>query len=182
MKRIILLLAFFCISFSSSAQIQTKFWGLELSRRYLSLSQAKDIVSNKCKYVDIEENSIKAFDGFFGGYNWDFITFDFHKSTPVYSWTLYTTSFSSYHKNSEDAKRKYQLLQNSLTTKYGSPSLLERDDELLSSWAGAESRIYCLLKYEKGMSRGGDMYFYVTLNYIDRDVLDLSVQQQESEL
>lgn len=177
MKRILTITFALLISVLANAQIQTKFWGLELSKRYSSLMVAKNIIANKCQYAEIKGNEISASKGSFGGYDWNFIDFDF------YNQSFYLVHFSSYHTTRELAKYKFDSLLRALSNKYGDPYNSSDDyEDITRLWITPESQISCTLSINKSESKGGDVYWYVDLSYYDKYLLVQSKLQDEDEL
>ena len=116
MKRLAIILFAICFGLKSNAQIQTKFWGLELSSFYYeSLETLEGRISDRCKYTQVRDNSIVAMDGKLGGYDWNFVTFRFYKGE--FSRGLYAVSFSKNYETRVYAKPTYtQLLESLLAT------------------------------------------------------------------
>lgn len=180
MKKYLSILITLCLCVSVNAQIQTKFWGLELSNWYSSLEAAKEIIADKCDYAYIEDNCIKANQGNFGGYEWKFITFDFYKGAMNYS--LFDVNFSSNHQTYSSAKNKYDILLSSLTNKYGIPYTNDEDPEDVSHIWADDGEYRCMLEITRAESKGGEIYWYVTLDYYDLELLSLKVKKENDEL
>lgn len=181
MKRVLTCLLAICIGYMANAQVQTKFWGLEISQQYASLSQAKRIISERCEYSAIEDNCILGQKGTFGGYEWDFANFYFHQEGLEH--TLYLVVFQSYHKSREAAREKYQSLSNALTQKYGiSPNTTKEVNGESSMWDVGDSRYNFSLHMEQSESQGKEMLWYVHIGYYDIDLLIARKDQSENEL
>lgn len=179
MKRFFFTLCIACLCLNLNAQIQTKFWGLELSKTYTSLGSAKTIISDKCDFSEIDKTDIVAYEGSFGGYTWDSAYFCFHADR--YGYSLYEVIFSSHYKSSETARSRYNSLLKSLNNKYGehySSTNTYQDTSVF--WK--ENRYACFLSIRESESRGGELFWYVTLTYLDSYYLDLSIEEGESEL
>ena len=121
MKRLAIILIAICFGLNSQAQIQTKFWGLEMSAHYPSLEYAKKIIANRCESLEVNNklNQIIAERGVFGGQEWDYAGFYFHKSCD--GQTLHMVSFFNKYKSVTPAQREYEFLEEALTKKYGKP-------------------------------------------------------------
>ena len=182
MKRLAIILFAICFGLKSNAQIQTKFWGLELSSFYYeSLETLEGRISDRCKYTQVRDNSIVAMDGKLGGYDWNFVTFRFYKGE--FSRGLYAVSFSKNYDTRISAKPIYTLLLESLTNKYGTPIELKNEYTKTSvAWGSKEGKYRCSLELMEGESRGGKMLWYINLDYWDDNLLTLSIKQEEDEL
>lgn len=170
----------FCVN--SNAQIQTKFWGLEMSKSYyVSLETLRDIISHECEYAKIEGNTVSTLDGTFGGREWDFSRFEFYNDGQ--SNRLYSVRFSSYHNSYGSAKGKYDSLLSSLSGKYGEArDYSKSENELSKAWGLTDSPYGVSLDLTFSESAGGEWYWYVVLWYIDYDTLNLSIKQNDEEL
>lgn len=172
MKRFIVTLFTLCLCLVLSAQIQTKFWGLELSKRYPSLKHAKEIISNKCEHALIESAEIRTQGGRFGGYYWAFGTFVFHDCC------LARVNFGSVHPETEAAE-KYSALYETLKKKYGSSKVSSSDDGSIHNlWVGDEDPNRCALS----LIKGEDANHWVLLSYSSRELTYLMEQVSENEL
>lgn len=181
MKRTITLLIAFCIGFTANAQIQTKLWGLELAEHYLSLNEAKNIISSRCAFSQIEEDNITATDGTFGGYDWKFANFSFLRSGFSYP-VLYNVDFSINYYNYESAKSRYDALLTALRGKYGTPfSNGDVYSDISNLWSD-DTSTRCMLRLVKAESKGGDIFWYVILSYYDTDYLERAINESEDEL
>ena len=181
MKRIIVLLVTLFSCLSISAQIQTKFWGLELCEYYNSIEEAQVIIQNRCEDTEIERDVITAYNGTLGGYEWKFINFHFTKVLAHYG--LYLVDFSYNYKSIEDAESRYYSLKESLERKYG----LQRDThiengEMTDVWTDDSTSTCCILRLQKKISIGGDMFWYVFLSYHNGDLLGYAIAKEEEEL
>lgn len=173
MRRLLIVLALL-ISVIANAQIQTKFWGLELAKCYGSLDEAREIISQRCKHSMIQDNQIVALDGNLGGYNWNYATFSFLDNT------LYSVSFVSYYKTFEDAVDKTAHLEVDLTRKYGKS--YKAEGTLTYYWADEDFTNKCYLDLSEGMSNGGEKLWYITLNYWNKSLNENATQQIKDEL
>ena len=153
MKRLIVILCAICFCVNAMAQIQTKFWGLELTGSYESLERAKTTIANRCTYAEVKDNVISAMHGSFGGYDWNFIDFSFYKG--MYYKTLYFVSFQSYHKTQASAQSKFDSLLNSLNDKYGKSLSEIQKNKSVHMWFDAPYS--CMLTLEQGVARNGDI-------------------------
>ena len=179
MKKVFICLLAICIGYIANAQIQTKFWGLELSKRYTSLTAAKSIISDRCAYSRIDGNNIEASDGTLGGYDWGTVVFNFSQDN-----TLYSAGFASEHDYLYEAKNKCQQLLNSLTAKYGEPTF-DRTDVTegyveYKTWLDESGKYYCILAIPNPTIE--DTTWYVTLIYTDLELFSQLREQQEDEL
>lgn len=180
MKRLTILLFALCLCTITSAQIQTKFWGLELSKGYVSISNAKDIIDTKCAYAYIQNDRISTRSGTFGGYNWDYTDFLFFNGHT--SWILYKASFNSHHTTERNAIEKFYSLLESLVAKYGAPETSSIDEGIVSIWYDEKTTNGCSLSRIKSESNGGEVLYYVSLEYYNAEYLRKVFYQEKSEL
>lgn len=178
MKRVLTFLLAICIGYMANAQIQTKFWGLELSKRYTSLTAAKGIISDRCASAKIVGNAIEARDGTLGGYDWDTVGFYFYDDGTHQA--LYSVGFASDHEHLQSAKDKYQKLLDTLTSKYGEGIPLNEGIES-KGWIDDDMRYLCTLSMHKSIGEEGTAWF-VVLVYNDQDLVSDRQKQQEDEL
>ena len=162
---------------NSKAQIQSKFWGLELSKTYPSLRYAGNIIANRCESLEVHDglNQIIAEQGVFGGNEWDYAGFYFFESSV--GQTLYMVSFFNKYKTILPAKRTFDLLAEALTDKYGTPIIKEDETVLLNLWGKKSEDACCLLK----ANQEGNLII-ISLDYINQSVLQESIQQNRNEL
>lgn len=182
MKKILLLivlsLAFFNAEYNANAQIQTKFWGLDLAKSYSSLKAVRDFISDDCEYAVIEGNNIRALNGDFGGYKWGLVNFQFHKRN---KYALYGVEFSDNFNTKRAAEVLFDQLYLSLTEKYGDvDELSDEKDDTICLWADMKN--CCFLRLINGESQGGVTYWYVILYYCNRDLLNFITQEGVDEL
>lgn len=178
MKKITLLFALllsWCLCVNSNAQIQTSFWGLELSKSY-TLYEAKGIISNRCDDISVRfsENELLAFDGRFGGYVWDYASFSFYGGGDdnKLSKVLFFSSFSDY----DSAEIRYKALLRKLEEKYGSSIMLS---SLSHWWSDSDWKYKCNLCM---MLSSDETEILVALAYFDTDLWDASNQEEDDEL
>lgn len=182
MKRLTILLFALCLCTSISAQIQTKFWGLELGNKYYnSVKEAQAIISTHCEFNEIEGDAITAFNGSFGGYEWRFVDFSFIKGTIYYS--LFDVTFSHNFSNYESAKKRYDSLCETLNKKYGIIyNTRKENNELSDTWSDNNTSNRCLLRLHKEVSKGGETFWYVDLSYWNGYLLERAIAKDEDEL
>lgn len=181
MKKLLVFLFAICTSITINAQIQTKFWGLELSKYYPSLSQATEIVSQKCKYARIEDDSIYAIGGSFGGYYWDSVRF--HFCNGYYSKALDNVIFFSDHSSQSSAREQYNSLFRALCKKYSAPEKLSDSyDDISHRWRKEGSKYSCMIRLLKIESTYGNTSWCVCLSYLDHHLAESVIAQEENEL
>lgn len=180
MKKLIIISFVLLLSVCAKAQIQTNFWGLELSKSY-SLYDAKNIISRNCRLVKIEGNNLYCSDGRFGGYDWNFIDFTFYVQGGTNR--LYWVAFSQNFNSKEAAMDRFVLLRDALSNKYG--EALDGDAEptrVSKMWMFLEDVHVCNLVLEKSESKGGDIFWYVNLQYSNSDILSQTISNENEEL
>lgn len=170
-KTLLLFLLLFPYYYALNAQrVQERFFGYCF---YSEISFLEDAM-NKRGYTNQKGlNELKAYDVSFGGYNWPFVTFSFFKNQ------MYCVSFSNNCKTKKESQDLYNSLLSSLKSKYG---------ELCSNLQYGEGIIVhdgsrCLiLDTEYSSSKGGDMYYYVSLNYYHVALWDKCREAEKNEL
>ncbi len=181
MKRIILCLLTIGLYAIANAQIQTKFWGLELSKHYSSLNQVREIISDRCDYAIIDGDSIIARVGSFGGYDWSHIMFGFYNEYNTKA--LYSVIFLNTYSTRASAKDRYDSLFNALSNKYGTPEDIGSTyDDFRYRWSDEDSNNSCLLRLNIEEAIGGNLCWCVCISYLSHDYAELASEQDEDEL
>ena len=86
--------------------------------------------------------------------------------------------YSSGHINKDQAIDKFNTIKNALTLKYDMYVLKEDTDIIIFE----DDRTGIILYWEYGESRGGKMFYYVTLSYYDKNLSDKQFQKEQDEL
>ena len=182
MKRFIAIVFTICVCICSNAQIQTKFWGLELSSFYNEpLEVLKDRISEKCQHAEIEKDAINATEGKFGGYFWDLISFKFQESRQ--SNGFYQVHFVSCHETCVTAREKYETLRDILSDKYGTPKQLNEDDNKGDAiWLDTNGKYTCYLSFSCTDATKVSKPWCVYIAYTDLDILKLKLNGERDEL
>jgi hypothetical protein len=178
MKKLILVLITFCYCLISNAQIQTKFFGLELSKTYSSLGVAKSILSQRCEHIDIDKDEISAYNIQFGGHQWEGVRFEFFKTPTGY--ILYRVFFCNPDTEPAIAKVTHISLLNSLNKKYGKP--IDKSDELQQIWILPPKTNICCSLLCVNYSYGNRECWGLTLQYTDLIWLEEEKSENDAEL
>ena len=177
MKNVLLVFAFcFLISFPVSGQMQTKFWELELGKSYTSINEAALLIKDRCSSYRINGDVLSAFQGRFGGYNWDFIDFTFTGGSER---CMFVVEFVNYYETKEDAVDMATPLYQSLKSKYGMP---EKVGTIEYRWSFQENAHVCILKVFESESKSGDVYWYAVLTYSDIKAYKQTASNEDDEL
>ena len=107
-----------------------------------------------------------------GGFNFDNATLSFYNDL----WK--SVVYSSGHINKDQAIDKFNTIKNALTLKYDMYVLKEDTDIIIFE----DDRTGIILYWEYGESRGGKMFYYVTLSYYDKNLSDKQFQKEQDEL
>ena len=107
-----------------------------------------------------------------GGFNFDNATLSFYNDL----WK--SVVYSSGHINKDQAIDKFNTIKNALTLKYDMYVLKEDTDIIIFE----DDRTGIILYWEYGESRGGKMFYYVTLSYYDKNLSDKQFQKDQDEL
>lgn len=178
MKRATIALLMLCLCVCGKAQVQTKFWGLELAQWYESLESARQKIDERCTLSYRGDDTITAIRGSFGGYDWDTITFCFYEHN---KYGLYGVNFASNHQARHTANEKFNILLNALSEKYGTPRKTSDEYEDTSRlWTDDINS--CMLTLMRTTSKGGEYYWYVNLTYVNDVLNSLSLKKSNDEL
>lgn len=158
-------------------EIQQNLLGLKMGKRY-SPEKVKSVLLNKSKYAEINQvgniTEIAALDIEFGGKKWE-IT----KCNLVKNKKLASISFQQHFESYDKCKKFKNEILSLLTTKYGEPNTLFKDD-VIEMFEEAEkdgihpmnnhqwvdsNRMSIIITQIYGESKGGDSYYYVILEY-----------------
>ena len=181
MKKLLVFLFAICVSITINAQIQKNFWGLELSKYYYeSLDVLKDRIANKCQYAMVGDNEISAIKGKFGGYYWDYISFKFFKGE--FSRGLYQIDFTSNHADFTSARDKYNILLETLTSKYGVPEQTENGGKTFTKhWFSSDRGHACCLSLFGSENKEEEKPWAVYIMYADVNLLELELNKENDE-
>lgn len=181
MKRLALILLAICFGLNSNAQIQTKFWGLELSSFYYeSLETLKNRITDKCQYAMVGDNEISAMNGKFGGYYWDYISFKFYKGE--FSRGLHQVYFASNHADYSSARGKYNNLLETLVNKYGAPEQPQNSSKRnAANWFSTDRKYACSLSLVGSDNQGEEKPWTVYIMYADVNLLKLELNKEKEE-
>lgn len=195
MKRIVAALFAICIFITSNAQMQTRFWGLQFGYTWSSLESAKGRIAGHCAHSFVDNNTVTAYQGTFGGYDWDIIDFHFFQDSPKAYKIFYLVTFHKIYETLESAQSTYESILNSLRYKYGyhldkeTMELAQEYDEILAMSGHNEycKRTWLIDSYGCSLCMQyieiqGREFISVNLTYADREYLNKSVRQSREEL
>ena len=172
MRKILVIISilFVCIFISFAKEINRTFYGLTFHTSYKIVRWHLE----KEKHNVLEEDqSIVIYDNVrIGGFNFDNATLSFYNDL----WK--SVVYSSGHINKDQAIDKFNTIKNALTLKYDMYVLKEDTDIIIFE----DDRTGIILYWEYGESRGGKMFYYVTLSYYDKNLSDKQFQKEQDEL
>lgn len=180
MKRIFAILLVIGIYNIADAQIQRRFWGLELHACYKTIQIAKNQITESHNSVEISNNNnqIFVYGGEFGGLYWDLASFGFYNNKINDSYDLVDVSFLSVHESYGSAEVIYNALSRRLKNKYGAPVYESKNSDSASfDWEDSENYICSLL-----ISKSLDQKWSVALIYTCWELKNLCLKQKEEEL
>ena len=146
MKRIIIIIIAIILGNNASAQapIQTKFWGVEFSKHYDSIYDARKIINDQCELSFVISDMITVVGGKFGGRIWPLAKFEFGNINGKY--LLCNVSFIKNFNNLPDAEQEQDELTEALKSKYGGYKTTELGTYLRPRvWATHDKRNACIL-------------------------------------
>jgi hypothetical protein len=175
MKKLVLSVFASIICMVCNAEIQTKFWELELNKTYTSLEEAKKIINDRCQIAFTSKilNKINAVNGVFGGYEWKVADFYFNKTNRGY--TFYMVSFFNEHISVDSANQEYEMIGKALTAKYGKPQGSLGNREQSKCWIKGSTGCYLVCIEEQGKH-------VIVLTYGDMQGVLQSLRVRENEL
>lgn len=140
----------------------------------------KEVVKSELKSNDIlfyEENgSLNLYEKRFGGYSWKFVELEFYDDK------FYSIDFSTPYKRKSDALELYNILKNKLGNKYESINQFENNEEYSKSKIFYDDYNSCLINIKYSESKGGDMYWYLSINYWNNSLNDECINSNTNEL
>ena len=138
------------VSVTANAQIQTKFWGLEIGKEYPSLEYVENIIKDKCKETLIYEGYVGAFNGSFAGYTWDAILLEFSKGETK---TFQSIKYAFQSSDRDKARKRLIELEEKLTLKYGQPISVSQHEpnkmKYFLVWGEEDHQNVCVLQSKK---------------------------------
>lgn len=183
MKRIFTILLVIGIYNIADAQIQRRFWGLELHGYYGTIEIAKSEIAKRCASLSMRaDNEILAYGGVFGGFDWDLTSFEFYVNKNNESYDFMQVTFLSVHKDYNLAELRYNALSRMLKNKYGTPvSESSNSDDASFYWIDLENYI-CGLRISKSFDYNTNQEWAVSLIYTCGELNELHQKQKEEEL
>jgi hypothetical protein len=179
MKRISAILLVIGIYNIADAQIQRRFWGLELHACYKTIQLAKNQITESHNSVEISNNNqIFVYGGEFGGLYWDLASFGFYNNKINDSYDLAEVSFLIVRENYGSAEVIYNALSHRLKNKYGAPVYESKNSDSASfNWEDSEKYICSLL-----IDKSCDQKWIVALIYTCWELKYLCQKQIEEEI
>lgn len=177
MKRLLIAIFALLITSGASAQMQTKFFGLELGKEYNSnLDLLRADLKKYSSWIETKRDQLTLHDVKFGGYDWNFARYDFAGHDKK---KLVAAGFAKSSEDQQELGLKMASLMIKLYEKYGEPSpesKVEEKDSLLT-WDLDDGRHRCMLSFSeyKGL-------WIMTLMYISMEAGRQAKQSEINEL
>lgn len=174
MRLIILHLLLFVSVFCYAQKVQSKFFGYGLGSKMYHMQQAMEAEG----YVNFKdnENLLSAYDVSFGGLTWPIVEFEYYKDQ------FYHVYFSKNYKSKSDALFMFNSLKQRLKEKYKGICWEKKNDLGVSELMANDDVRSMFLNLSYSMSKGGEMYYYLTLSYYENYIWDKSSENDDNEL
>lgn len=161
MKKILLTVLAVILGLSAAsaqtAEIQDTFFGVSFGT---SQDAAETILMRKDIYAISDYNQLKFFNVALGGYEWSAVTMEFN------DYGLYGVYMCSFNLR-ESALSMFEGLSNTLMGKYGTAFSSDIDSCNDKKYTFTDGVKVCFVFFDYGEPKGGGMFYYVTLAYVD---------------
>lgn len=175
MRKSIILILFLFLSSDMFCQhiVQNKFFGyfFGLDKEIIKSGFNRDDI-----YFSEEQSSLNLYEQKFGGYSWRFVELEFYDDK------FYSIYFSTPYKRKSDASELYNTLKNKLENKYKSINQYENNEEYSNGKIFYDDYNSCIITINYSESKGGDMYWYVSINYWNNSLNDERIKSNTNEL
>lgn len=160
----------FCLNiFCIEAQIQSTFLG---SQFYSSKSKVIEELNKRGYNKSYKEGEVSIYDIRLGFYFFDYATFNFFENS------FCSIRFVNSNKNKETAIELYNSIKYDLNEKYGKMKYMEKENVI--GFSDSVRRVAVSWKYDR--SKGGEMFYYVILEYWNVNLMDKYFSAQLEEL
>ncbi len=176
MKKYLLFVLLFILSSNLFSQhvVQNEFFGYFFGENKEIIKN--DLNRNNIYFSEDEENLLSLNNRRFAGYKWDFVNLEF------YNKKFYSIDFSIPFNRKSGALDLYNILKNKLDEKYKSISQFEKNEEYSKGKIFYDDYNSCLITIRYNESKGGEMYWYVGINYWNNYLNDEFVNSNNDEL
>ncbi len=151
------------VASAQTSEIQDTFFGVRFGT---SQEAAKSILMRKDIYAMSDYNQLDFYDVTLGGYEWRHVAMKFN------DYGLYNVYLECNFNSRDNALSMFNGLFSALTRRYGSYSSSDFSSLNDKSYMFMDDERMCVLGFMYGESKGGDMFYYVTLGYQDMNLYD----------
>lgn len=172
MKKFSIIIFTLILGFSTAAaqtsDIQDTFFGVRFGT---SQEAAGTILMRKGIIAISDYNRLGLYEVTLGGYEWRHVTMHFN------DYGLYGVSMRYNFNSRESALSRFNGLFLALTRRYGSYSFSDFSSLNDKSYIFMDGERMCALVFIYGESKGGDMFYYVTLEYCDMNLYNKTADE-----
>lgn len=154
-----------------SSTVQDSFFGCKFGTSMEAMNKA--IRKNKFKTQQQGTETLKAYDLFFGGYEFYSTTFNFVADK------LFCVEFSQHFGSINSAFRRYSEIKNDLLKKYGQLKDSSDNDLHYYYWSDGDNTVSISMSKKVEQSKAGASFYYVNLIYINKE---LSKKESETNI
>lgn len=153
---------------AQTSDIQDTFFGVSFGT---SQDAAESILMRKDIYAISDYNQLKFFNVTLGGYEWNAVTMGFN------DYGLYEVYMVCSFNLRKSALSMFEGLFSALTRRYGSYSSSDFSSLNDKSYMFMDDERMCVLNFIYGESKGGDMFYYVRLDYADMNLYNKTADE-----
>lgn len=172
MKKILLTVLVVILGLSAAsaqtAEIQDTFFGVSFGT---SQEAAETILMRKDIIATSDYNQLEFYNVALGGYEWSAVTMEFN------DYGLYGVNMQHNFNSRESALSMFDGLSNTLKGKYGAAFSSDIDSWNDKSYNFTDGVRVCYVYFNYGESKGGDMFYYVRLDYADMNLYNKTADE-----
>lgn len=172
MKKFSIIIFTLILGFSTAAaqtsDIQDTFFGVRFGT---SQEAAGTILMRKGIIAISDYNRLGLYEVTLGGYEWRHVTMHFN------DYGLYKVYLECNFNSRDNALSMFNRLFSNLTRIYGSYSSSDLSSLNDKAYMFMDDERMCALVFIYGESKGGDMFYYVTLDYCDMNLYNKTVDE-----
>lgn len=153
---------------AQTAEIQDTFFGVSFGT---SQEAAETILMRKDIIATSDYNQLEFYNVALGGYEWSAVTMEFN------DYGLYEVYMQHNFNSRESALSMFDGLFSALTRRYGSYSFSDFTSLNDKSYMFMDDERMCVLNFIYAESKGGDMFYYVRLDYADMNLYNKTADE-----